>query len=46
MKVRQASDTEKAEVWPHAVAVYSEFDDYQAKTDRNIPLLICTPSGT
>ncbi len=46
MKVRQASDTEKAEVWPHAVAFYIEFDDYQAKTDRNIPLLICTPIGT
>jgi deazaflavin-dependent oxidoreductase (nitroreductase family) len=45
MRVRQASDEEKAEIWPHAVSVYGEFDDYQAKTDRNIPLLICSPTG-
>lgn len=43
MQVRQASDAEKAEIWPHAVSVYGEFDDYQAKTNRNIPLLICMP---
>jgi deazaflavin-dependent oxidoreductase (nitroreductase family) len=45
MRVRQASDEEKTEIWPHAVSVYGDFDDYQAKTDRNIPLLICSPTG-
>ncbi len=45
MVVRQADDAEKAEIWPHAVGVYGEFADYQAKTDRNIPLLICSPTG-
>jgi deazaflavin-dependent oxidoreductase (nitroreductase family) len=43
MAVRQASDAEKAERWPVAVAVYPDFDQYQARTDRDIPLMICTP---
>ncbi len=43
MIVRQASDAEKAERWPVALAVYPDFDQYQARTDRDIPLMICTP---
>jgi len=43
MVVRQATDAEKAERWPVAVAVYPDFNEYQARTDRDIPLMICTP---
>ena len=43
MVVRQADDAEKAERWPIAVAVYKDFNEYQARTDRDIPLMICTP---
>ena len=45
MDVRQASPEEKAEIWPHAVAAYGDFADYQERTDRDIPVLICTPAG-
>lgn len=41
--VRQASDEEKAELWPLLVASYSDFDLYQKRTHRNIPVLICSP---
>ena len=45
MDVRQSSPEEKAEIWPHAVAAYGDFADYQERTDRDIPVLICTPAG-
>ncbi|MFT4572401.1 MAG: deazaflavin-dependent oxidoreductase (nitroreductase family) [Candidatus Binatia bacterium] len=43
MLAHKANDAEKAEVWPQAVAVYADFDQYQARTDRDIPVFICTP---
>jgi deazaflavin-dependent oxidoreductase (nitroreductase family) len=43
MIARRADDAEKAERWPVAVAIYKDFDQYQARTDRDIPLFICTP---
>jgi F420H(2)-dependent quinone reductase len=43
MAVRQASPAEKAEFWPALVASYGEFADYQARTDRDIPVMICEP---
>ncbi|MBP8926695.1 MAG: nitroreductase family deazaflavin-dependent oxidoreductase [Pseudomonadales bacterium] len=45
MIARQASDEEKARVWPIAVGVYARFDDYQARTERNIPVFICSPAA-
>ena len=41
---RTANDEEKAELWPRLVAVYKGYDDYQAKTDRPIPVVICSPA--
>jgi deazaflavin-dependent oxidoreductase (nitroreductase family) len=43
MRARQAGAAEKAALWPLCVASYPEFADYQAKTDRDIPVLICEP---
>ena len=43
MLVRQAAPQEKAELWPVCVASYPEFADYQARTGRDIPLMICEP---
>jgi len=40
---RQVDDAEKAELWPTCVEHYHEFDDYQARTDRNIPVFDCQP---
>jgi len=40
---RQVSDEEKAALWPVLLAVYPDFDEYQARTDRNIPVFSCKP---
>jgi deazaflavin-dependent oxidoreductase (nitroreductase family) len=44
MTVRQATDDEKARLWPDLVAMYPDYDDYQARTTRSIPVLICRPA--
>ena len=38
-----ASAEEKAEWWPKATAVWPDYDAYQRKTDREIPLVILEP---
>ena len=42
---RQVSDEEKARLWPLCVEHYHEFDDYQKRTDRNIPVFDCQPAS-
>ena len=44
MRARQASADEKARLWPVVVASYPSFDAYRQKTDRDIPLMICSPA--
>ena len=44
MIARRADDAEKAKRWPVAVAVYKDFDEYQARTERDIPLFVCSPA--
>lgn len=41
LTARQASDDEKRDLWPHLLTLYPDFDEYQARTDRNIPVFIC-----
>jgi F420H(2)-dependent quinone reductase len=43
--VREASGEEKQRWWDRAVAAYPPYADYQAKTERQIPLFIATPKG-
>lgn len=43
MRARQATPEEKVALWPTIRAVHKDFDEYQARTDRDIPVLICTP---
>jgi F420H(2)-dependent quinone reductase len=40
MRARRASDAEKTALWPKLVAMYRDSDDYQARTTRNIPVMI------
>ena len=40
---RQAEGDEKAKWWKIATAAYPPYDDYQASTDRVIPLFILEP---
>ena len=42
-RARQISDEEKAALWPHLLSLYPDFDEYQARTDRNIPVFSCEP---
>ncbi len=42
-RARRVSDEEKAALWPHLLSLYPDFDEYQARTDRNIPVFSCEP---
>jgi hypothetical protein len=44
MVARPATPDEKLALWPVIRAVHPGFDEYQARTDRDIPVLICTPA--
>jgi deazaflavin-dependent oxidoreductase (nitroreductase family) len=43
LRARQADDGEKAQLWPICVQHYREYADYQARTDRSIPVFVCEP---
>ena len=42
---RVAEGEEKKEWWSKATEVWPDYDNYQAKTDRQIPLIILEPLG-
>lgn len=42
---KQATGDEKRDLWPHLLSLYPEFDEYQARTDRDIPVFICEPQN-
>jgi deazaflavin-dependent oxidoreductase (nitroreductase family) len=37
---RTASPEERARLWPTMAAIWPDYDNYQAKTDREIPIVI------
>jgi F420H(2)-dependent quinone reductase len=43
VRVRQVEGDEKAQWWARAVAAYPPYDEYQAKTTRQIPVFVATP---
>lgn len=43
LRARTANREEKAALWPKMVAVYRDYDDYQARTARDIPVVILEP---
>ncbi len=43
MRARVASNEEKDELWPQIVAAYKGYADYQKRTERNIPVVVCEP---
>jgi len=43
MRARTASTEEKREWWPRVTAVWAPYDQYQASTDRDIPVVILEP---
>jgi deazaflavin-dependent oxidoreductase (nitroreductase family) len=42
---RTATPEEKAELWPQITSEYKGYAGYQKRTDRDIPVVICTPVG-
>lgn len=44
MKARRASDEEKAAYWPRLLEIYPDYEEYQARTPRNIPVMIVSPA--
>ncbi|MCU1499440.1 MAG: nitroreductase [Acidimicrobiales bacterium] len=43
---RTASPEEKARLWPIMTELWPSYDDYQAATDRDIPVVIVERTGT
>jgi deazaflavin-dependent oxidoreductase (nitroreductase family) len=43
---REVTGEEKAEWWKRAVAAYSDYADYQKKTDREIPVFVLEPRAS
>ena len=41
LRARLASAEEKAEVWPSCVESYPDYQTYQDRTERDIPVFIC-----
>ncbi|MGW7489104.1 nitroreductase family deazaflavin-dependent oxidoreductase [Streptomyces sp. NPDC054786] len=46
MTAREVTGEEKAVWWGRAVAAYPDYDDYQKKTDRQIPVFVLEPAAT
>jgi deazaflavin-dependent oxidoreductase (nitroreductase family) len=44
MRARQATAAEKQKYWPKLVALYPDYDMYQQRTARDIPVVILTPA--
>jgi deazaflavin-dependent oxidoreductase (nitroreductase family) len=43
MRARRGTSDEKAYYWPGLCKMYPDYADYQARTPRNIPILILDP---
>ena len=43
-RARTAAASEKAALWPRLVAIYRDYDDYQKRTDREIPVVVLDPA--
>jgi deazaflavin-dependent oxidoreductase (nitroreductase family) len=46
VSARNATSEEKAEYWPRLTAGYSFYNDYQARTDREIPVIVLSNDRT
>jgi F420H(2)-dependent quinone reductase len=44
LRAHTADEAERAEWWPRAAAAWPAYDDYQTKTDRQIPVVILEPA--
>ena len=45
LRAREVEGEEKARWWARATAAWPAYDEYQAATDRQIPLFVLEPAG-
>jgi deazaflavin-dependent oxidoreductase (nitroreductase family) len=45
MHATQATPEQKAALWPAIVANFPNYEIYQNRTSRDIPVIICTPTA-
>jgi deazaflavin-dependent oxidoreductase (nitroreductase family) len=45
VQARVASAEERTSLWPRLVSMYAEYETYQARTEREIPVVILEPRG-
>ena len=45
MRAGAATPEQKAKYWPRLIAVYPPYQSYQARTDRDIPVVILRPAS-
>jgi deazaflavin-dependent oxidoreductase (nitroreductase family) len=45
VRAKKASREEKERLWPRLVDMYSGYEDYQRRTDREIPVVILRPQS-
>ena len=45
VRAEEASPEEKQRLWPKLVEMYSGYENYQKKTDREIPVVVLHPIG-
>ncbi len=43
LRARRVDADEKTRVWPTCVEHYPPYEDYQRRTDRDIPVFVCEP---
>ena len=43
LTARDATDAERDEYWPKLDAIYPDFANYRAWTERKIPIILCDP---
>jgi deazaflavin-dependent oxidoreductase (nitroreductase family) len=45
LRARTADAVERARLWPRAVALYGPYEEYQEKTEREIPVVLLEARG-
>jgi deazaflavin-dependent oxidoreductase (nitroreductase family) len=44
VRARDATDEERARLWPMMVEAYPQYEDYQRRTERQIPVVVLEPA--
>jgi deazaflavin-dependent oxidoreductase (nitroreductase family) len=44
VRARDATDTERERLWPLMVELYPPYEDYQRRTEREIPVVVLEPA--